>query len=110
MKKFAVMVLAVMLVGVLSLGAWAQLNLRSEVYEERCYVGGKERTLASITVYDGRVYYYDTYTFRYDGDMPPGCELKELGMGAEIYGMPTTKGVYKITVYVQASGIWMGKT
>ena len=110
MRKYAVMVLAVMLVGVLVSGAWALLNLISEVYQEQCYVGGEERSLASVRVYDPRAYQYDTYTFSYNGDMPPGCELKDLGIGAaEIYGVPTTKGLYIITIYVQARGTFLGE-
>ncbi|MBQ2617428.1 MAG: hypothetical protein IJF90_11290 [Synergistaceae bacterium] len=109
MKKYAVMVLAVMLMGVMASGAWARLPLLTKVYAEKCYVGGEARTLASATyITDGR---YDTFTFSYEGAMPPGCELRDLGIGgSEIRGIPTMEGVYTITINMQARGTGYGGT
>ena len=96
MKKYGVLVLAVMLVGMSSC-AWALLDVRPQIDVEKCYVGGKERSLALIVPYGNSEF---TYTFYKSGAMPPGCELKNLdGLAAEIYGVPTRAGVYTITVY-----------
>ena len=112
MRKFAVMVLAVMLVGVSSC-AWAALEIRFN-QPGSVYVGdefeGKADSVAWVTANMDLSYLLLGATYGFSvtaGSLPPGCRLehyREEDSIAYIVGTPKVAGIYSFNVYVRARG------
>ena len=92
MKKYAVMVLAVVLVGVMAAVSWAVL-VRFKTYEN--YVGEEANAEISVLLFNSA-----EVTFRVtEGELPPNCYLEETPDDrCKIRGKPTVAGDFLFTV------------
>lgn len=109
MKKFAVMVLAVMLVGVMAAGAYARVELDFSPYKTIFYVGEEVSVKVTATLNRDVEVISPTYSFEVrHGELPPDCELKQYGSNtgtAYITGKLTEAGNYDFTVWVTVKGL-----
>lgn len=107
MKKFAVMVLAVMLVGVIASGALAVVVAELAGIRDEFRVGNdaKEDAGAYVWVTSSAVLIQDYYSFRViGGELPPDCSLEQDGDKAYIKGKLTKEGHYSFAVYIEVTG------
>ena len=106
MKKYAVLVLAVMLVGMSSC-AWAVVRAELAAIKDELRVGNdaKEDAKAYIWVLYSAVTFGDYYSFRViGGELPPDCSLEQDDDKAYITGKLTKEGHYSFTVRVEVTG------
>lgn len=107
MKKFAVMVLAVMLAVVMASGALAVVVAELAGIRDEFRVGNdaKEDAGAYVWVTSSAVLVKDYYSFRViGGELPPDCSLEQDGDKAYIKGKLTKEGHYSFTVYIEVTG------
>ena len=103
MRKYATLIIAVafMLLDVMSSCSWAYMYSTINALTDECYVGGKERTLATFIAMpaNGTNYVFEMV------NLPPGCTFKQIDNqpSASIVGVPTKDGVYSFTVKVSAT-------
>ena len=112
MKKYAVMVMAVMLTGVMASGAYARVELDFSSYKEIFYVGEEVSIKVTATIIRNVEVVSPTYSFEIRrGELPPDCELKQYGSNngtAYITGKLTEAGNYDFTVWVTVNGLLRG--
>ena len=103
MRKFAVMVLAVMLVSVMAAGAWASMELTFRAGEN--YVG--EEPNASIAAFLFNAIHASYYFYIVEGELPPNTHLEQEQLGSGVIflrGTLTASGHYSFTVGVTVEG------
>lgn len=105
MKKFAVMVLAVMLVG-MSACAYARVRLSLSVFTNGLRVGNDAKKDANASIRASvSGFMADNYYFQLIGNLPPDCELEQDGSDeAYIKGKLTKEGNYSFSVRVDVIG------
>ena len=100
MKKYAVLVIAVISLNIISSCSWAYMRIEGTARTNECYVGGEKRTLATFIASpaNGTKYVFEMV------NLPPGCNFEQIEgqPSASIVGIPTTAGVFTFTVRVSA--------
>ncbi len=98
MKKYAVMVLAVMLMSVMASGAWARFTLMFSG-QSTGYVGEELDAAVKMTTLGRHV------SVSVGGQLPPGCHYEIVVNDVKIKGKPTEEGTYTFNVSVTGENL-----